>query len=295
MFFLFSCGLSPEDSKAYALIVGIADYPLSSMGLAYAASDGRAVSNLLAGEGYETSCLIDGDATYSNIAASMKTIAASMRENDLFLFYYSGHGISLSEAEKIGASFPDSGGYGIILHSGKEETNTNVGAYVASNVLTEQGLGILLGMLPGYSKAVFLDSCYSGGFIDPSTVFDPLPEDYQGKAVEVNFGELISKASEAYFQGFSSDQGLDGCVVVSAAGSEELAWEGFENHGVFSCFFLTAGEHADLDADGCVNTFEMYLYIKAGVETYWNSQYTSAAYTFLPRISGQMVDCIIFQ
>jgi hypothetical protein len=84
--------------KIYAVIIGIADYPnLSS--LKYTDDDAYRIYSFMGSpEGgavpaEQMSVIIDGEATRENILNTSKTIFDKAGEEDMILFYFSGHGL----------------------------------------------------------------------------------------------------------------------------------------------------------------------------------------------------------
>lgn len=80
-------------SKVYLVSVGIADYPGNSRDLRLAANDAKAVANLYSrNNGAYSVCLINSDATKTNIINAMKRTFASAGTEDMVVFFFSGHG-----------------------------------------------------------------------------------------------------------------------------------------------------------------------------------------------------------
>lgn len=75
-----------------ALCVGINNYPGSSNDLYGCVNDARDWSALLTGFGFETSLILDSQATRQNLKASLDDLVSSAREGDVIVFTYSGHG-----------------------------------------------------------------------------------------------------------------------------------------------------------------------------------------------------------
>jgi hypothetical protein len=84
------------EKTAYALIIGISDYPGETYDLSYCDDDALAVYNLLI-ENYNFKAeniiyLQDSSATLTGISNALDSIASVIKEDDIFFFYYSGHG-----------------------------------------------------------------------------------------------------------------------------------------------------------------------------------------------------------
>jgi Caspase domain/WG containing repeat len=85
-------------SKVWVLIVGISDYPGISDDLTYCDDDARNIFNFLkTPQGgmipdNQIKLLVDQNATYENITEWSEKIFSQANENDLLLFFFSGHG-----------------------------------------------------------------------------------------------------------------------------------------------------------------------------------------------------------
>nr|MDO8114165.1 caspase family protein [Candidatus Sigynarchaeota archaeon] len=87
----------PDDIvDAYALVIGISDYPGTDNDLNYCDDDAVDVSAFIE-DRFGVShnhvwVLKDNEATYDNIYSALSTIESYMDSNDYFFFFYSGHG-----------------------------------------------------------------------------------------------------------------------------------------------------------------------------------------------------------
>ncbi|NHJ85989.1 MAG: hypothetical protein FK734_11040 [Asgard group archaeon] len=86
-----------SDAKTgYAIIVGISDYPGTNNDLSYCDDDAIEVRSMLINDyNFESSNIIylqDSSATRDAISIAFDTIAVQADPNDVFFFYYSGHG-----------------------------------------------------------------------------------------------------------------------------------------------------------------------------------------------------------
>jgi len=89
-----SASLTPKN--AYAIVVGIADYPGSSNDLSYTDNDANDVYSLLINDyNFKPENVIylqDSSAGKSEISNAFDQIASQISDDDVFFFYYSGHG-----------------------------------------------------------------------------------------------------------------------------------------------------------------------------------------------------------
>ncbi|MFX1237150.1 MAG: caspase family protein [Promethearchaeota archaeon] len=85
-----------EPRTGYAVVIGISDYPGSSYDLSYCDDDAQDVRDMLINDyNFKPENIIylqDSAATRDAISSALDTIAAQADSNDVFYFYYSGHG-----------------------------------------------------------------------------------------------------------------------------------------------------------------------------------------------------------
>jgi hypothetical protein len=139
-----------QGGRVFGLFAGISDYP-GSGDLAECANDAVKLAETLRNEGLLAAenqiVLTDGQATVANIRSSMQRMQSQVGPNDVFVFFYSGHGGQTSgtqDAREI---------------DGKDE-------YLAvyDGQLVDDELGRLFDGLRSRIALVALDSCHSGGF-----------------------------------------------------------------------------------------------------------------------------------
>jgi hypothetical protein len=230
---------------------------------------------------------IDSDATAANFLAILADIAAVAEEEDLFLFYFSGHGAQ----DDVNPNEPDS-------------ADDSYDEYIAFNSyptvpFTEEDLAAALRVIPCLKKIVIIDACYSGGFIGDSGDVDGVPSIYRG-TVEGPLAEL-GAAMSVYFGGAGRGADLTPgeAIVLSAAGEREFSYEdsstgswGFE-HGVFTYFLLEASASGDRNRDGYVTVTEAYDYVRRGIDDNWNAKVLYYE-RFAPHVSGGPLDYVLF-
>ncbi|MHA1460164.1 MAG: caspase family protein, partial [Promethearchaeota archaeon] len=88
---------APLDSKeAYAIVVGVSDYPGTSADLSYCDDDSQDIYSMLINDfNFKTENVIylqDSSATKGAISSAFDQVASQIDEDDIFFFYYSGHG-----------------------------------------------------------------------------------------------------------------------------------------------------------------------------------------------------------
>jgi hypothetical protein len=311
---LVSCSLDPPiTGHRYALVYGVARYltnfePGVYPNLSLPGNDAESVSGMLAGVGYdevrsrivddEGVFLLDGNAgaqadapTKENLDADLLHFAGETGPDDLFVFYYSGHGSRDRGNTTTLHEWIDL--YGTVVPSG------TTFAYNWSAALYETELADMLSQLPTARKVVVLDSCYSGGFNEDGLEVDLTPPNiFADPTLFIISPEVILKAISNY-AGFqtSSPGGISpygNATVLAAAGSEEPSWEySLFDHGVMTYYFLQAPQKADLNSDGAVTVLEAFSLVKAGIDVNWNTT-VGPENTFEPHVSGGPVDFVLF-
>ncbi len=135
------------------VFVGITDYSeIGASDLPLCADDARkAYDSCLNGAGMPAQfgeLLMDRDATLANVRAAIERQAAQMGPDDLFVFFFSGHGtrVPLREAN---AFEPDRHDEAIVM---------------SDRILLDDDLASMLNSINQGNVLVILDSCYSGGF-----------------------------------------------------------------------------------------------------------------------------------
>ena len=82
--------------NAYAIVIGISDYPGSDNDLSYCDDDAQDIYSMLINDyNFKTENIIylqDSSASKSAITAAFDQISSQITSNDIFFFYYSGHG-----------------------------------------------------------------------------------------------------------------------------------------------------------------------------------------------------------
>lgn len=136
--------------RVYAVMVGISDYPGTGNDLPLTAEDARKLQQALARQGTlapESVTLIDAQATRAGLRQAFQRVAAAAGPDDLFLFFYSGHGNQVRAP--VSATEPD----------GKNETIEMV-----DGSITDDELNQMFQQVRSQTALLILDSCFSGGF-----------------------------------------------------------------------------------------------------------------------------------
>ena len=289
------CVLDAPYAK-FAIVYGVSRYDLglpegSGPNLKYADNDAIDMAAMLTGQGYTVWLQTDVAATRTQLLDDATAVASSSKENDLFLFFFSGHGgQSGSGPESAGGDEQDEliYLYGSIYDSTQTfNDNELLGAFAA---------------IPCRRKVLILDSCYSGGFIGNGLESDGTPPALLegGQSLSASLIEAI--ALYANFDGSSADIPPWEAMVISASGEREFSCESPADpgdpayyHGVFTYYLLEAERNGDRNGDGYVTVTEAYDYVRGKIRTDWNLRNGYAIDAFSPHVSGGPVDYVLFQ
>lgn len=303
MAFLAVACAPPELTPAgTAYVYGVTDYGILA-NLSSPDDDARDMANVFENAGYTVHLRINDGSTTGGSPATLEQLQtditdfiAESSEDELFVFYYAGHGgrydeLFYSALAPDGLPAPPAGeepfnasdyDEWIFLYESLPAWSYETWDGIA---LKDDDLADMLEAIPGNRKLVIIDACKSGGFLGDSPFADPVPQDYDEEDSPVYSG------LRTYF-GFSNDSVRDiaagNAFVLSAAGELEDSIETNAN-GVFTAAFLEAATNADLNDDGYITLMETYRYIADS----WDSRpYTSS---FHPHITGSAVDIVLFR
>jgi hypothetical protein len=151
--------IADEGSTIYGIFAGISDYSQLRQtnpgwgDLSYTADDAIVARDaLIANAGMRSEnafTFTDLQATSTNIEAAFNDIAARIGPDDVFVFFYSGHGGQ--EARAGGANAADADSY--------DETLA-----FSDRTVTDDEIDTLFDRINSVASIIILDSCYSGGF-----------------------------------------------------------------------------------------------------------------------------------
>jgi hypothetical protein len=174
--------------------------------------------------------LVDDNATRDNILTAMRSTFLKADENDVVLFYYSGHGLE-------GAFIPvDFDGYNYrLLHTDIRQ---------------------LLDQSKAKYKIVLGDACHSGSLTGSTLKSDLLAS------------RSVQSMLDTYYKAFENCQG--GTALLMSSKSQEVSLEdGGLRSGVFS-YFLVKGlkGQADADRNKLITIGELFNYVSQKVSVY---------------------------
>lgn len=219
-------------STCYVLAVGINQYKNPRMSLNYARPDAESFTEILKVKGtslfknIEVVSLFDGEATRQNILDNLDKIASRIGQEDIFVFYYAGHGSMVDDRFFF---IPSESLRLYDLGSLQKDA-------IEASILQEKFRNI-----QALKQLIVMDACQSGGSVELLAS--------RGAAEEKAIAQLSRSA---------------GIHVMASAGSEQFATEFAElKHGLFT-YLLIKGLQGDADGapkDGKVTIYELKSYL----------------------------------
>jgi hypothetical protein len=222
-------------SSLYVLSVGINKYKNSTYDLNYAKPDATSFTSKLTEENqgifktiHKTE-IYDENATRENIMKGFSDIIAQAKPEDVFVFYYAGHG-TLSEENDDFYLVPTDV---TKLYGDPEQLRTRC--------VSDEELKNSLTRLKAQKQIVIMDACHSGAAVATMKV----------RAVAADEKAIVRLARSS------------GVVILASSGTKQFATE-FEElrHGTFTYALLEALDgKADRGGDGQVTVNEIKLYM----------------------------------
>ncbi len=213
-----------EQPKLISLVIGINNYKNPKYALNYALSDAKGIAEQLEKTNSDlfasvkTFTLFDEEVTKENILKIFKKISNEINEQDLFIFYYAGHGtMSESNGKREFFLVP----YQITQLYGNDAVLNEKG-------ITSEELKNLSKTLNSQKQVYIIDACHSAAALESIAM--------RGAAEE----QAIAKLARS-----------TGTFWLTAAGSDQFATE-FESlgHGVFTYAILNALRGGDKEISG---------------------------------------------
>jgi hypothetical protein len=141
---------APGGPRVYAVMVGVSDYAGEANNLPYTDEDARKLAETLRREGALNDAsivLTNAEATVGGVRQAFARVAAQAGPDDLFLFFFSGHGTQVGTP--ISGVEPDGKAESIVLRDGQ---------------ISDTDMADLFETLNTRLSLLVLDSCFSGGF-----------------------------------------------------------------------------------------------------------------------------------
>ncbi len=228
---------TPSNIQLHMVVVGINKYKNAKYNLNYAIADATAFTNALKAGAtglfadIQVHTVADEQATKSGIVAAMDRVKAQAKPQDVFVFYYAGHGV-----------LDDKNQYYLVPHDVTQ-------LYGNPDALAQQGLSATL--LQQYAREIkaqkqlfLLDACQSAGALQQTATA-------RGAAEE----KAISQLARA-----------TGTHWITASGSEQFASEFAQlGHGTFTYALLEALAGKADNGDKRITVKEIDAYLQAVV------------------------------
>ena len=219
-------------SVCHILAVGINEYQNTSLNLNYARPDAVSFSEQMKTQGEAiynkvvVHPLYDREASKEGILSEIRALQDEVSINDVFIFYYAGHG-----------SMVDGDFYLVSSQASRLYDNGKIREYgIQASELQEA-----MQEIKALKQLVIMDACQSGGSV-----------------------ELIAQRGAPEEKAIAQLSRSSGIHVMAAAGSDQYATE-FESlgHGLFTYALLSAlsGEADGAPKDGKVTIFELKSYL----------------------------------
>ena len=229
-------GATPA-STLYILSVGVDKYRNTKYNLNYARADASGIALQLAHSAttifkrIQVDSLFDENATLENLRNKLEALEKIIRPEDVFLFFYAGHGVM---NDPVDGSKPD---FQLVLHKVTQMEGNEM--MLKENAMSASSLKDLLLKIPAQKQLILLDACNSGGALTTFT---------RGVGEEAAIFQLARST---------------GFTVLSSTNQEQFASEVKAlGHGIFTYALLNGlnGE-ADIKKDGKITVLEIELYI----------------------------------
>lgn len=141
---------SNQAGRVFLLSVGISDYGGFAGNLSYTADDARNLYTALQSSGslaQGSAVLTDAQATLANVRSAFQRIAAQAGPNDLFFFFYSGHGSQ--DVAPAGSNELDGRDEFLVMRDG---------------LISDDEMARMFAGVRARLSVIALDACFSGGF-----------------------------------------------------------------------------------------------------------------------------------
>ncbi len=221
----------------HLLVIGINNYKNPKYNLNYAKADATSFKEQMEQNGgglfskTKLYFITDAEAMKVNIENTFNKIISEAKPQDIFIFYYAGHGVMTTEASKEFYIVP----YDVTQLYGAEDA-------LAQKGISAKELQEFSKKIPAQKQLYILDACQSAGALDAVAM--------RGAAEEKAIAQLARST---------------GTHWLTASGSEQFATEFSQlGHGVFTYALLQglAGGAANGDKQITINELKAYLEIQ---------------------------------
>lgn len=252
-------------ASLHILAIGINKYKNQSYNLNYAEPDARSFVEQLASrkqnifKGVMKTELYNEEATKDNIVAALKSLATRAKPEDVFVFYYAGHGSQDEENKNADGESP----FYFIPHD-VTKIYGDPGQLQAKALASSELVGYL-SKIKSTKQIILMDACHSGGAV----------KDFNVRAAASDEKALIQLSRSS------------GSVIIASSGSKQFATE-FDvlKHGVFTYALLEALSGKAAYGDSQITANELKLYMEDRVPEL-SKQYGGSAQYPTGRVNGQ--------
>jgi uncharacterized caspase-like protein len=235
--------------RKYALLIGLNEYlnVATVPYLKYAEKDVRDLEEVLRGQGYKVTVVLNGDAVRSRLVAELYKYATLVNEGDEFLLYFAGHGVR--------NRFPSRRTYWLTYDADLD--------FLDVSGIRLQHLLDFLSDIPARRKLILLDHCFSGDVVTSPAAPPATPT---GTATTAATGPAAAAAGSGGGRNVTGTTQLargafpvgdiraqvatsaEGTVTIVSSRNEAFELDALE-HGVFTAALLRALRN-ESDADG---------------------------------------------
>lgn len=233
-----------EMTKAYALIVGIADYQNARR--LPKVDDATDMAKLLTDPQYcgfppsQVRVLLDEQATLETLRQSLAWLAEQTQHESTVFIYFSGHGGRIVNG-------PQAGEYLLPV-----DAVTSSDEMIACTALSGQDFSQALRAIRARRVVVVFDCCHAGGAGEPRANLGRPP------------GSALSPGlSDSYYSGLAAGHGR---VIFASCRSTELSWVlSGSRYGLFTEHLLEGLRGGVASEDGLVRVFDLFEYVQPRV------------------------------
>lgn len=223
--------VATKTSTCYLMAVGINQYKNPRMALNYAKPDAESFQKMVDHQtglykNIEVHSLYDTDATRANILGKLEELSAKIHPEDVFIFYYAGHGSMVDDR---------------FFFIPSESLRLYDLSSLQKEAIEASSLQDKLKNIKALKQLIVMDACQSGGSVELLAT--------RGAAEEKAIAQLSRSA---------------GIHVMASAGSEQFATEFAElGHGLFTYLLIKAlqGDADGAPKDGKVTIYELKSYL----------------------------------
>lgn len=226
--------------RLFVLVTGINSYQNTKYNLNYALPDAKSISSQLASpselfQSVNVKTLYDVQVTKENLISTFNQLSKEVGENDVFIFYYAGHG-TVSD----GSQNPE---FFLVPHDVTQLYGNN--DLLAKRGFSAKELKDVSLSIRAQKQVFIIDACHSAGALTSAST--------RGAAEERAIGQLARST---------------GTYWITASGADQYATE-FQQlgHGVFTYSLLEAlqGKNSSISEDGNVTIREICTYLEQRV------------------------------